>query len=107
MDFVLDLSPQHRDDPARPALERRGDALVIDGVAYDLADLAPGGSREIDSPWAAGPALREGEVVRVSLVLSHADDAPRATLWPAPLIVAGDGPIDLPPFAGAPDPTEG
>lgn len=97
----LTLTPVRMDQPL--AVRRRGLALVFDGVPVDLSGVPEGGEAAVDCPWIAGPVTRTGGTLRLTILLPHAADAPEATRFPAPVTVAGDGPVALPPFAGTTD----
>jgi hypothetical protein len=95
----ITLSPARRD--ARLDLSRNGDTLTINGEAFDFSPLPEGATlpaEAIASDWFAGPVERIDGVLHVALILSHGANAPEKTLFPAPLILAGDGPVSLPPF---------
>jgi hypothetical protein len=95
----ITLSPTRRDTPL--TLSRQGDALTINGEVFDFAPLPEGATlpREaIASDWFAGPVERVDGALRLSLVLPHGANAPQETLFPAPLILTGDGSVTLPPY---------
>ena len=95
----ITLSPARRDTPL--TLSRQGDALTINGEVFDFTPLPEGATlpREaIASDWFAGPVERVGGALRLSLVLPHGANAPQETLFPAPLILTGNGPVILPPY---------
>lgn len=88
----ITLSPVLMDH--RPAIVRKGSALLIDGQPIDLAAYDP----ETPNPWIVGqPELREG-VWHVTLILPHGPDAPQETRFPEPITVAQDGPVALPDY---------
>ena len=100
--FHITLSPQRGE--AALAVSAEGAALVLNGTAVDLAvydaEAAP-------SPWIVGqPRLAEG-VWQVALILPHGGDAPPETLFPAPVTVAADGPVALPPYDAGPGESAG
>jgi len=95
----ITLSPTRRDTPL--TLSRQGDALTINGEVFDFTPLPEGATlpREaIASDWFAGPVERVDGTLRLSLVLPHGANAPQETLFPAPLILTGDGSVTLPPY---------
>lgn len=95
----ITLSPVRSDTPLH--LERRGDTLVFNGESLDLSPIPEGATlpaAAIDCPWIAGDVARLGGTLHLTLVLPHASDAPPETLFPAPLHLTADGPVDLPPF---------
>lgn len=88
----ITLHPMRHDQVL--SVERLGAALVLNGAQVELPAYLPGGS-----PWIIGqPAQVEGQW-QVDLILPHGAEAPPETLFPAPLIIAGDGPVALPPYA--------
>jgi hypothetical protein len=95
--FDITLSPIRLD--ADLTLARAGTALVVNGARLDFADLAPGESRPAeawDCDLLAGPVTREGDKIRLTLLLPHGAEAPQAVLHPAPLTLDRDGPAPLP-----------
>lgn len=95
--MLITLAPMRSDETLR--LVRRGDVLELNGEAVDLA--AGGTSR-----WIVGQPRKKGGTWSLTLILPHAADAPGETLFPKPLAVREDGPVDLPPRS-APEPSEG
>lgn len=96
----ITFSPMRHDDTLK--LARKGDTLVINGEPFDFADLPEGGSLPVDaiaSVWFAGPVQRLNGVLQFALILPHGRPAPEATLFPAPVTVTADGPIDVPPYS--------
>jgi hypothetical protein len=88
--MLITLSPIRAAAPIQ--VERRGEMLVIDGVAYDLSSYSEG-----SCPWILGqPRLAKG-VWQVTLMLPHGGTAPPETLFPKP-VQTGDGLVALPPF---------
>lgn len=80
-------------------LERAGDCLTVNGEPFDFAPLPEGDTLPADAvacPWFAGPVRREGGRLFLSLILPHGPGAPAARRFPAPVSVAGDGPVPLP-----------
>jgi hypothetical protein len=99
MDMIITLSPQ-RDDAAI-TMERLGDALIVNGITLDLNGVAEGQTLEraaFDFPWLASDVTRIGGILHLAIRLPHGPDAPPETLFPAPIHVTNDGPVDLPPF---------
>jgi hypothetical protein len=98
MSMHITFAPVRRDDIL--TLERRGDALIVNGEVFDFAALAEGGELPldaIDSDWFAGPVLRRQGILHVTLVLPHGVVAPDATLFPVPVFQVSDGAVALPP----------
>lgn len=95
--MIIKLSPQRRDDAL--TLIKTGDALAINGVAYDFAQLREGSTlpREaISCEWICGDVERvDGELV-IPILLPHGPDATEAARFPEPLTVTTDGEVVLP-----------
>jgi len=95
----LTLSPMRRSD--RLNLHRAGDVLTINGVVYDFGPLPDGATlpREaVECDWLASDIERIGGVLHLTLMLPHGTAAPDETLFPTPLDLTHDGPVDLPPY---------
>lgn len=95
----ITLSPVRSD--IRLALERRGDKLIFDGDPLDLSPIPEGASLPAAATgcrWILGFVERRGGVIHLTLALPHGAEAPPQTLFPAPLVLMADGPVDLPPF---------
>jgi len=93
------LSPSRRDAPLE--LIRSGDRLTLNGEAFDFSPLREGATlpaEAIDSDWFVGPVERIGGVLHVMLTLPHGARAPQETLFPEPITLDGDGPVELPPY---------
>jgi hypothetical protein len=99
MKLRIDLSPIRSD--LRLALSRAGESLVVNGVRFDLPDLPDGGSlaaEELGLDFLLGEIRREGDDLRLTLLLPHGPEAGPDTLFPASVLVADDGPVALPPW---------
>lgn len=94
--MLITLAPMRSDETLEAA--RRGDVLVLNGEAIDLAAGET-------SRWIVGQPRKKGGTWSLTLILPHAADAPEETLFPKPLAVREDGPVDLPPRS-APEPSE-
>jgi hypothetical protein len=104
MPMHITLSPIRMDGTL--ALERRGDTLVFNGAALDLSAIPEGATLPapaIDCPWITGGVERRDGALHLTLVLPHGPDAPPETLFPAPLVLTRDGPVDLPPHDALPE----
>lgn len=89
--------PQRNDTTL--VLERVGDILTINGDVFDFSAIPEGATLPqgaISSDWIAGDVTREGGVLIVPLLLPHGANAPDETLFPAPITLTADGPVDLP-----------
>jgi hypothetical protein len=94
----ITFSPMRHDDAL--TLERKGDALVVNGEVFDFAPLPEWGSlpaSAIDCPWFAGPVQRVKGVLHMEMILPHGMPAPAKTLFPDAISVTKNGPITLPP----------
>jgi hypothetical protein len=103
----LTLLPVRRDD--RPAFEKRGDVLLIDGEPFDFSAVPEAAMLPADaiaSDWFAGPVERIGGVLHIALLLSHGAAAPDAARFPEPVLVMKDGPLALPAHAIATETSE-
>lgn len=90
------FSPVRRD--TNLTLERLGDTLVVNGDPFDFSNLPDGASLPADAvsgDWLAGPVRRMGGELAFHVYLPHGRNAPHAVLFPAPITVSSDGPIDL------------
>ena len=93
----ISLSPQRRDD----ALEvlKHGDALTINGEAYDFSPLPDGGTipaGEVPCDWITGSVERVDGDLRLTLILPHGAAPSQAVAFPQPVINPPDGPVVLP-----------
>ncbi|QBF31486.1 hypothetical protein [Thalassococcus sp. S3] len=98
----ITLSPTRRDQ--RLTLERQGDQLIVNGEVFDFGQLAEGATlpaRAIKSPWFANGTViaRTNGDLALTIVLPHGEKAPQATLFPDPITVTKNGPIDLPAYS--------
>lgn len=94
----LIFSPKASADPF--TLEKRGDALIINGESFDFAPLGPGEAlpgAAVASPFVAGTVRRTeaGELV-IPLRLPCGPRASRARRFPKSCTVTADGVISLP-----------
>ena len=93
----IKFSPQRRDDQL--SIERAGDALTVNGVKFDFANLPLGATLPAgaaDCPWIFGDIERTAEGVHVMMLLPHAADAPESARFPRDIVNPADGPILLP-----------
>lgn len=82
-------TPVRMDTPL--ALSREGDCLIFNGHAVNLA-------KGETCDWIVGQPTHGPGGWEVTIILPHAVDAPKATRFPEPITVKGDGPVDLPPW---------
>lgn len=103
--MIITFSPQRRDQPV--ALERLGDALIIDGATCDFSPLPAGYSlpaEAIPCDLFVEPVRRdEAGVLHITMVLPHGPAAPEEARFPASIIDPPDGPIAMPPFGRGAD----
>lgn len=94
------LNPVRLDQPL--ALIRKGDTLMFNGHAVDLASYDP---EVTPCDWMVAPPVRTPQGWQVQIILPHGADAPHETRFPRPITVTGNGPVALPPYdAPAPEP---
>jgi hypothetical protein len=93
----IKLSP-HRCDEVL-TVEKSGDVLTINGIAYDFSQLPEGASipaSAVDCNFLVGEITRvEGEL-ELCLILPHGANPTTEQAWPEPITVIADGPILLP-----------
>lgn len=104
--MLITFTPMRCDD--RLSLHRVGDVLTVNGEAYDFAPLLEGAvlpRDAVDCSWLASDVRRQDGELQLTLILPHGPDAPEETLFPAPLLLTGDGPVLLPGGAKTADPS--
>jgi len=82
-------------------LTRAQDALIVNGLRFDFADLPEGGelpADAIDAPYISGTVKRTDGQITLTIRLPFGANAPRETKFPEPITADLDGPIALPPF---------
>lgn len=79
-------------------VSRKGDTLILNGVAIDLsaatadAPIPMGGS-----DWIVSDVTRDDDGLHLKIIAPYGgDDLPEALWYPAPLIVTRNGPVTLP-----------
>ena len=80
-------------------LERRGDALVVNGTVYDFSGVSEGAllpAAAVAGDWVAGDVHRKDGILRIPVILPHRAAAPRAVRFPEAVAATQDGPIHLP-----------
>ena len=96
--MIITFSPTRRDETL--TLVKTGDVLNVNGTDFDFGPLLEGAELPLggigDKHWFCGPARRIGGVVHLHMMLPHGGAAPYETRFPAPLTIAGDGPVVLP-----------
>ncbi|MDT8853500.1 hypothetical protein RNZ50_00330 [Paracoccaceae bacterium Fryx2] len=101
----ITLSPCRHDGTL--TLHRAGDTLTVNGEPFDLAGIPEGATlprAAVACDWLGSDITRTGGVLHLTLILPHGPDAPPGTLFPAPLLLTGDGPVALPPHDAEPGP---
>ena len=97
--MYIALSPV-RSDIVR-TLIRRGDTLIVNGEPFDFTALQEGDILPLDAVegnWLGSAIERRGGDLHLTVILPHGVNAPAETLFPAPLHLTEDGPVDLPPY---------
>lgn len=95
--MILTFHPIRSDQAL--VLERQGKTLIVNGEAFDFADLRDGDTLPADainSPWFCGPASRQNGQIEVTLLLPLPANAPELARYPAPQSVIENGPIAVP-----------
>ncbi|MFC3074729.1 hypothetical protein [Shinella pollutisoli] len=95
--MIISFSPAIMDGVL--AVTRSGDALTIDGEAYDFSTLPDGATipaGEVPSDWITGPVERIDGDLHLTLLLPCRYDAPHERLYPQPIVDPADGPIVFP-----------
>ena len=98
MEIHLTFSPMRLDETLEVA--RAGDSLILNGRVLDLSGTGVPARAEGDCPWLAGDVIREAGRCHVPLILPHGLPAPHGTLFPEPVVVTRDGPVEIPPHTG-------
>lgn len=95
--MLITLTPQRSDDTL--TLARAGDALIVNGEAFDFAALADDAvlpRDDVGCAALAGDVTRIGGVLHITLILPLGPKPDYAARYPDPISVTVDGPIDLP-----------
>ncbi len=82
-------------------LEKQGEVLFINGEAFDFSPLPEGyilPRAAVACDWLISDVTRADGALQMTLILPHGALAPHETLFPAPMTLTTDGPVDLPPF---------
>lgn len=100
--MIISFYPQCRPDTL--VVSKAGDALTINGEAFDFSSLPDGATipeGSVPCPWIIGPVERTGGDLHLALILPHDWDPSPAVAFPEPVTVTADGPVaiphDLPP----------
>lgn len=93
----ISFSPMRRDDTL--TVIKSGDALTINGEAYDFSPLPDGATilaGEIPCEWIVNDVERIDGEIHLTLILPHGPNPPEEIAFPEPITVTEDGPITLP-----------
>lgn len=95
--MIIKLNPQRREDTL--SVVKQGDTLIVNGLEYDFSSIPEGATLPadaIDSDLFSGPVERvDGELI-LTLTLPHGPEATENQKFPKPIVVVGDGPVELP-----------
>ncbi|MBB3995888.1 hypothetical protein GGR95_003554 [Sulfitobacter undariae] len=89
--MIINFLPTRSDQPL--SLERKGSLLILNGIEIALEEYVAG-----DTPAIIDQPVHDGSQWHVTLVLPHGMNAAEETLFPAPITLAGDGIVPLPPY---------
>ena len=95
--FHITLSPIRSD--AVLEVSRTGEVLVVNGLRLDCTDLPEGDRIAADAAGCealVSDILAQAGALHLTLLLPHGPEAGEAALFPAPLVLAEDGPARLP-----------
>lgn len=96
----INWSPVRRDEAL--TVTKQGDALTTNGEVFDFTTLLNGETLPRDAivcDWLASDVERvDGEII-LTLILPHGANAPEETRFPQPVVMAGDGPVPVPPHS--------
>ena len=96
----INWNPVRRDEAL--TVTKQGDALTINGEVFDFTPLPDGATLPRDAvacDWLASDVERTGGEIVLTLALPHGANAPEETRFPQPLVMAGDGPVPVPPHS--------
>lgn len=99
MAWHITLSPQFG-EMAALAITVAGDTITINGDDLDLSPLEDGDvlDREaVDSPFLVDDVRKLVATIHITLLFPLRHGAPEAARFPAPISMAADGPVALPP----------
>lgn len=108
--MLIHFSPQRSDETL--LVDREGDALWINGQAFDLSPLPEGAELPAEatgSAWFVGAIRREAGELVVTLRLPHGPSPSEAVAFPQSVHMTEDGPVPVPadePPPADPDPLD-
>ena len=82
-------------------LVKSGDSLIVNGEEYDFSGVSEGAvlpCSAVTCGWLASDVERKEGVLHMTLLLPHGAQPPFDTMYPNPVVVVKDGPIDLPAY---------
>ncbi|MEN4946663.1 MULTISPECIES: hypothetical protein [Pseudomonas] len=98
--MIIKLSPFSPIDPAQKiTLERRGEALVINGECFDFGPVPEGATLPMEailSEWIAQPVSRVDGRLIICIRLPVGPDASASALYPADIFNPPSGNVRLP-----------
>lgn len=80
-------------------VSKQGDALTINGIAYDFSVIPEGATlpaSAVDCEYITGNIERIDGVLHLSLILPHGPNPEQEVAFPAPIINPPDGVLELP-----------
>lgn len=92
----ITFSPMRSDDTL--SLHRAGDVLSVNGRPVDLSGVPEGGvlaGDQLGCDRIVGDIRRQDGILHLTLILPHGAEAGPETLFPEPLTLGADGPVDL------------
>jgi hypothetical protein len=95
MDIIL--TPQVRSDNL--TLYKSGDTLTINGDVFDFSFITEGDvlpQEAVDCPLLVSDVTRTGGAITLTLILPITSGASEAARFPAPILNAPDGAIEVP-----------
>ncbi|MDI3274888.1 hypothetical protein [Pseudomonas sp. AL03] len=100
---------QRFEDGIALSAEKRGEALILNGVEYDFSPLLEGATlpvQAISSEWFIGDATREGGVLTLHVRYPIPANFSPEQATPRDLVDLPDGPVAFPQALPDPDPAE-
>src|SRR5699024_5913096 len=100
--MIITPTPKGNIEAKLNSVEKQGDILIINGEPYDLSGI-PDGATLPNATDATGCEFirnkieRIGGVLHITLLLPHGPlPQPQSVLFPEPIHVTKDGPIEIP-----------
>lgn len=95
--MIINLMPEYYADTLE--VSKSGDCLTINDIEYDFAPLEDGATlpaSAIDCPHIIGDVERIGGEIVLTLILPNTSTSSESALFPEPLHIAYNGPVELP-----------